>query len=127
MKVRRERNYRSLLLPVVLVLAAAFLAAGLGGFAGNDISGAQVRAMPYNSLRSCEWFEDYDSNPHVEKLCPKNKPVIVSGGCWTMGNDNILLASYPRPYNPQNITEGKWVCISNKAVVTKIATFCCPY
>ena len=41
MKIRRESS-RSLVLPIVLVLAAAFLASGLGSLGSNDVTGMQV-------------------------------------------------------------------------------------
>jgi len=90
MKVRRERNYRSLLLPVVLVLAAAFLAAGLGGFAGNEISGAQVihRSAAYPPS-GCNYMGETtpNYNPHQFIYANQGKKATGNDYCKSIGYD----------------------------------------
>jgi len=77
MKIKKGESHRALFIPVLLVIAATFLATSLGGMGENDVTGAQVMGS------RCTWVSDvtwpYPNSRIVQ--CPANRPNVVSGGC----------------------------------------------
>ena len=135
MKLRKSESHRALLIPVLLVLAAAFLATSLGSFDGNDITGAQSFNKGVNS--ACEWIETtgkvgYGFPTLLEVICPANKPRIMSGGCEvSQGNGDVGVWSN-RPINTAdntgNVTMG-WRCgffaSGYSTIPSKTNALCC--
>ncbi|MBT3865884.1 hypothetical protein HOF78_02140 [Candidatus Woesearchaeota archaeon] len=132
MKIRKTENHHMLLLPVLLILAAAFLATSMTGTfrtSGNEITGASVNSV---ALSRCGWNEppssgkDAIGNNSMERTryCPYDKPVIVSGGCES-DNDQAYLTFDKPELTRYNGTQG-WSCGqygSNNGL--NVDTLCC--
>ena len=131
MKIRKTENHHMLLLPVLLILAAAFLATSMTGTfrSGNDITGASINSV---ALSRCGWNEppssgrDTIGNNSMERTryCPYDKPVIVSGGCQSDNEQTYLTFNKPE-LTRYNGTQG-WACGqtgSNDGL--NVDTLCC--
>ncbi len=127
MRVRKSESHRALLLPVLLILAAAFLATSLTGMGDNSVTGAQVLSRGSVS-RVCEWVELWrPDGGWVEAHCPIGKEHVVSGGCASFYADN-LWTSVPivRPHNSTNETApDSWLCRFNTNRSAVAYAFCC--
>jgi len=130
MKVRREQSHRALLVPVLLILAAAFLATSLSvGRTSNEISGAQTFQIA--NQQRCQWTEyvpaPYGVPTYHTLFCPTNAPRIAAGGCETEGS---IKESSP----VFNSAKDGWHCeggfngtlaTSGQFGVTKASAYCC--
>ncbi len=119
MRVRKGESHRALLLPVLLVLAAAFLATSLTGIGDNDITGAQI----FTRYGGCEWVDGVVSNDrtHGTALCPSRIPKVISGGCNAdyMGNLVSSFPSSPLVHPPFR----EWKCEGKD--LTSVVAYCC--
>ena len=130
MKIRKTENHHMLLLPVLLILAAAFLATSLtGAFTSEvDITGYAVSAA---TPGRCDWVTTMSTNTTSNTaLCPSNKPSVISGGCIVV--DPILnpsISESDRFYgNVSGTMKEGWSCQSDKPFnVQSIGTsaLCC--
>ncbi len=121
MKIRKSQNHHALLLPVLLVLAAAFLATSLTfSGEGSEITGAVVNA---ERTGNCEWVNTFGKEIHSKTtMCPLDKSTVVSGGCDVEGYGVELISSN---YYSDNIGQG-WNCLTNsKAESIKASALCC--
>ncbi|MBT4577397.1 hypothetical protein HOM13_04210 [Candidatus Woesearchaeota archaeon] len=120
MKIRKTENHHMLLLPVLLILAAAFLATSLtGAFTSEvDLTGHAVNAAvsgrcAWNSAGGQIISEMGNNTLEMSRQCPANKPSIISGGCNSDGNMAYLTENVPNFYghwgNSTNRSEG-WKC-----------------
>lgn len=139
MKIEKEgQSHRSLVLPVALILIAAFLATSLSIGGKTAITGAvtgitgQQIIQPIASMNNCKWFQNKTYGvTSTNLLCPYNYPKIASGGC----SSNINLGkSLPLilPGSPAD-THG-WQCSgglnftgTGNAEINGIAAYCCKY
>lgn len=105
-----------LLLPVLLILAAAFLATSMTGSfrSGNELTGGSVTSVTMNR---CAWngagtWKDVvgTGNTTLERTryCPYDKPIIVSGGCESDNPQTYLTFNKPE-LTRSNGTQG-WTC-----------------
>ncbi len=131
MRVRKGESHRALLIPVLLVLAAAFLATSLGSFDGNDITGAQTFSK--NRIgQNCEWVEKIEApgamGMVVSTSCPNNKPTVYGGGCKSPSGGELQW-SYPEfrygGGGPGNHSTDSWGCGFNSMNRFHVAAFCC--
>ncbi len=87
MKVRREQSHRALLVPVLLILAAAFLATSLSvGRTSNEISGAQtvsIRGAPLGS--GCDYFTEDPSGTGIDIFILNNPGKDGDDYCKSIG------------------------------------------
>ncbi len=114
MKIRKTENHHMLLLPVLLILAAAFLATSLtGAFTSeNDLTGQAVNV----AMSRCAWngpashWNSVTGNTTLEltRYCPSDKPIIVSGGCDSDNPQTHLTFNKPE-LTMYNGTQG-WAC-----------------
>jgi hypothetical protein len=120
-KIKKGESHRALVLPVLLILAAAFLATSLSlGASGNELTGQQVFTMPRTASsgfqKDCElrWTDTIAEN-YNEAICTQNKPMVVGGSC-DAGVGNQIISSYPKYVSknlPSNSGVDSWVCKSD--------------
>lgn len=115
-----------LLLPVLLILAAAFLATSLtGAFTSeNDLTGNAINAA---ASGRCEWRSNMGSSTNVTtQICPNHKPTVISGGCNVFGNQATLVGSNHYSWWNNGTQEQGWTCTSNQqAQALEANAFCC--
>ena len=123
-----------LLLPVLLILAAAFLATSLSfGGDSNDLTGASVNSVTlsrcaWNDVAS-SWADSIGINGEFTRTryCPLDKPVIVSGGCENGKSDAHSYMSKPE-FARVNGAQG-WTCgqkdNNNNSKTIEVDALCC--
>jgi hypothetical protein len=127
MRVNKGESHRALLVPVLLVIAAAFLATSLGSYGGNDVTGAQVMGT-----NRCTWTTEtmWPSSDHKIAKCPNNRPNVASGGCDIAGGySGILGLEDSAPFLNQSGYDS-WRCrgesnYTGSAVVETAFAYCC--
>lgn len=136
MEINKEcDNHKNLVLPVILILTAAFLATSLS-IGGRDaitgavtgITGQQVSIAAGDTNR-CKWFSNLTwPATQTQYNCPADFPKISAGGCSTDGH---LRSSVPLFGNNQG-----WFCAggSNNSApptvfskIIQIDAYCCKY
>jgi len=129
--IKKTGNANAFVLPVVLILAAAFLATSLST-GTNEITGAAITGQQIlstgGSANKCRWFENstgYPYSSYQKVSCPSSYPEIASGGCRT--SDSIGI-SEPFLNGPGN--SNGWSCANgfNSTTVTSIYkayAYCC--
>tara|TARA_Y100000310_G_scaffold303592_1_gene342078 strand:- start:2322 stop:2684 length:363 start_codon:yes stop_codon:yes gene_type:complete len=105
MKIKRQGSaHRAVMLPVLLVLAASFLATSLGSVGGNDITGAQTMGSG-----RCSWNSSLGNYGSTIVYCPTKTPKIVAGGCGSGVSYNALSVSQPVFTSPNS-----WNCTASQ-------------
>jgi hypothetical protein len=141
MNIKKGESHRNLILPVLLILAAAFVATSLTMDRGNGVTGAATAVTGQQIIASaaidgnrCKWFSNYTGNPPNQwksLKCPDSFPRIAAGGCSVSGGYSID-ASKPL-LNSGSIPDG-WACSAapdgqgnSTMTVYEINTYCCKY
>lgn len=136
MNIKKGESHRHLILPVLLILAAAFVATSLSlnetnstGITGaaTAVTGQQITVADRNANR-CKWVENGTTYPYTlfqQVDCPSSFPKVTSGGCRT--SDSIGISE---PFFNGN--EEGWTCANgfNATVDSSIYrayAYCCKY
>ena len=127
MKIRKTENHHMLLLPVLLILAAAFLATSLTGSfrSGNELTGHAVNAAVSGR---CDWYDAYDGQTNsTQAVCPSGRSTVISGGCEIWDNQNGAISG-SRMFSRANngtVQQG-WTCTANGQVQSiQASALCC--
>jgi hypothetical protein len=134
MRIQKDRNQKyKLLLPIVLILGAAFLATSIGGFGeGNDVTGNPVfsvdKQIKKQMYYDCEWEYYEEQNTDVTIVtCPANK-YAVAGGCGTIDMTPIG-SSMPLFNGPAAKQADSWLCETDGSIERQLRAQanCCRY
>jgi hypothetical protein len=106
MKLTKGESHRALLIPVLLVLAAAFLATSLGSFNGNAITGAQsVGTTPSSCEEIVVSIAEAQLGINGQELCDHRFGTAANMACLRVLRDSIEIY-FKGPIVPPNTPGG---------------------
>jgi hypothetical protein len=134
MKIRKTENHHMLLLPVLLILAAAFLATSLtGAFTSEtDLTGHAVNAAVGNR---CGWTGNTSqgftsSGSAVAEVVCNAGSYAISGGCQSvdLGGNDTLRTTTPM-FVPGQAKAIGWKCETDTSPSSgmNVEALCCRY